>query len=334
MKKNINELIKNICEKQNYDEMLIGLINIGKDSEINNILEELDADNSIDDKKKREIYEKIFEFVSNINEELKENVKKIFEMGVKETIKELRNNEDRIKKIDKIRIIIADDNKTICEFIKKALERYEEIEILGIANTDAEEIEMIEKFGPDIVITDLMRNHKYTGLDIIKEYYKKSKGPEFLVISADRKQDVINNGLEVAGYIQKTYMDYDNIYDELKRIKEEIKNKKNNSSLEFEKWKERYWNDKVMDLTKHLNKKELKTIEKLNIKIKNVICTMQEFNALEYELYLYYEDEDFEPEEQEYKKTLDNTGVSEREYKRLMKKIIKIDNIYYKYYHK
>ena len=125
MKKNINELIKNICEKQNYDEMLIGLINIGKDSEINNILEELDADNSIDDKKKREIYEKIFEFVSNINEELKENVKKIFEMGVKETIKELRNNEDRIKKIDKIRIIIADDNKTICEFIKKALERYE-----------------------------------------------------------------------------------------------------------------------------------------------------------------------------------------------------------------
>ena len=55
---------------------------------------------------------------------------------------------------------------------------------------------------------------------------------------------------------------------------------------------------------------------------------------MEYELYLYYEDEDFEPEEQEYKKTLDNTGVSEREYKRLMKKIIKIDNIYYKYYHK
>lgn len=334
MKEDIDVLIKNICEKQNYDEMLIGLINMGKDSEINNILEGLDADNSIDDKKKREIYEKIFEYVSNINEELKENVKKIFEMGVKDTIKELRNNEERIKKIDSIRIIIADDNKTICEFIKKALERYEEIEILGIANTDAEEIEMIEKFVPDIVITDLMRNHKYTGLDIIKEYYKKSKGPEFLVISADRKQDVINNGLEVAGYIQKTYMDYDDIYDELKRIKEEIKNKKNNSSLEFEKWQERYWNDKVMDLTKHLNKKELKTIEKLNIKIKNVICTMQEFNALEYELYLYYEDEDFEPEEQEYKKTLDNTGVSEREYKRLMKKIIKIDNIYYKYYNK
>lgn len=52
MKENIDVLIKKICEKQNYDEMLIGLINIGKDSEINNILEGLDADNSIEDKKK------------------------------------------------------------------------------------------------------------------------------------------------------------------------------------------------------------------------------------------------------------------------------------------
>lgn len=52
MKEDIDVLIKNICEKQNYDEMLIGLINMGKDSEINNILEGLDADNSIDDKKK------------------------------------------------------------------------------------------------------------------------------------------------------------------------------------------------------------------------------------------------------------------------------------------
>ncbi len=53
MKEDIDVLIKNICEKQNYDEMLIGLINMGKDSEINNILEGLDADNSIDDKKKK-----------------------------------------------------------------------------------------------------------------------------------------------------------------------------------------------------------------------------------------------------------------------------------------
>ena len=327
MKENINELIKNICEKQNYDEMLIGLINIGKDSEINNILEGVDADNSIEDKKKREIYEKIFEYVSNINEELKENVKKIFEMGVKQTIKELGNNESEIEKMDKIRIIIADDNKPICEFMKKYLEQYEEIEVLGIANTDDEEIEMIEKLEPEIVITDLMRNHKYTGLDIIKKYYKKEKSPEFLVISADREQNVITNGLEVAGYIQKPSIDYENIYKELKRIKGEMKNSRKNS--DFEKWQERYWNDKVIDINKYLTKKDCKVLKRLGITIENRIYTMQEYCAIKYEFYLYYEDEEYDEESKVLKKDLTGTGVTKKQYNNILNIFSKIDYTYH-----
>ena len=81
---------------------------------------------------------------------------------------------------------------------------------------------MIEELKPDVVITDLVRNHKYTGLDIIKDYYNKKSNVKFLVISADRKEDVIRDGLEVAGYIKKPFTDYEIIYDELVRIKKEI----------------------------------------------------------------------------------------------------------------
>lgn len=123
---------------------------------------------------------------------------------------------------NKIRIIIADDNKYICDLIKRHLEKYEEIEILGIATTDEEEVRMIEKFKPEIVITDLLRNLEYTGLDIIKKYYKRENAPKFLVISAASKKEVITDGLEVAGYIQKEFnLDYDKIFRELKRIKAE-----------------------------------------------------------------------------------------------------------------
>lgn len=118
-----------------------------------------------------------------------------------------------------IKIVIADDNKGICNLYKQYLEKYEDIEILGIANTDEQEIEMIEKLKPDIVITDLSRNHIYTGLDIIKAYYNKSNSPKFLVISTDRKKDVINSTFDIAGYIQKPVQDYQLIYNELKRIK-------------------------------------------------------------------------------------------------------------------
>lgn len=88
----------------------------------------------------------------------------------------------------KVKVIIADDNIHICKFIKRYLEKYEDIEILGVANTDEDEIKMIEELKPEIVITDLLRNHKYTGLDIIKDYFKKNSKVAFLVVSADLKK--------------------------------------------------------------------------------------------------------------------------------------------------
>lgn len=227
---------------------------------------------------------------------------------------------------EKIKVIIADDNKSICEFIRKYLEQYEEIEILGVANTDDEEIDMIEKLQPEIVITDLMRNYKYTGLDIIKKYYRKQKGPEFLVISADRKQDVINNDLEVAGYIQKIFMDYDNIYMELKKIKEKIKAKGQN--IEFEEWQEKYWNDKVIDINKYLTEKDCEILKDLGITIENKIYTMQEYCAMKQEFYLYYEDEEDDEESKEFKKNLEDTGVTKRQYNSILNKINEIDQIY------
>lgn len=125
--------------------------------------------------------------------------------------------------VEKIKIIIADDNIGVCNLLKNYLEKYEDIDILGIAYTDEDEIKQIEELKPDIVITDLRRNHKYTGLEIIKNYIEKINHPEFLVISADRKEDVITNNLKIGGYIKKPFLDYEIIVKELRRIKKHIK---------------------------------------------------------------------------------------------------------------
>ncbi len=129
---------------------------------------------------------------------------------------------------EKIKIIIADDNVFLCKQIQSFLKKYSDIEILGIANTNEKEIEMIEKLKPEIVITDLVRNHEYTGLDIIKSYFGKNNSPKFLVISSDSKTTVIKDGLEIAGYIQKGIgFNEDDIIKELRKIKNsEVKNEK------------------------------------------------------------------------------------------------------------
>ena len=237
----VEELVNKICEKNNYDELLLEIVKKGKESNINRVLEEISNNTKLNDKEKKSYYDKIFDYVEDVNGSFENKIKDIYKKGVKEgletmlmlssngeekeTLKKCLNAYEIIKKeesdmSEKIKIIIADDNVHICEFIRKFLEKYEDIEILGIANTD--EVKMIEELKPEIVITDLMRNHKYTGLDIIKDYQNKKGAPEFLIISADEEINVIRNGLKVAGYIKKPVNDYEEIYTELKRIKREL----------------------------------------------------------------------------------------------------------------
>lgn len=226
--KEIELIIKNICKEQNYDAMLIDLIQPEKNNKIKESIEKIYNDENMNDAEKREVYEKVFEYVNKANRILEENVEKIFKTGVRKAIKyvtEVENKEKEIEPLDTIKIIIADDNRCICDLYTKALEKHKDVEILGIAYNDEDEINMIENLKPEIVISDLMRPGGWTGLEIIKDYFSKGTGPEFLVISADRKEDVITGNLKVAGYIKKPFVDYELIYTELRRIKKQINGK-------------------------------------------------------------------------------------------------------------
>ena len=213
------ELINEICENQNFDDLLLKIVQKSNSkNRINNLLNEIENNKTITRQLKMKLYEEIIEYVNDVNEYLKNNLKEIFLIASKKIIAEINNNlGGNVDMLEKIRVIIAEDNIHICKFIEENLKKHNDIEILGIANTDEEEIKMIEEQKPEIVITDLMRNNKYSGLDIIKNYYNNNSQVEFLVISADYKEDVINDGLEVAGYIKKPFEDYeikDKIYTE------------------------------------------------------------------------------------------------------------------------
>lgn len=316
------DLIEAICEEQDFDELLLKISNCNKQKRINQILQDIEENNNFDAEIKKKLYEEIFGYVEDTNNYLKTNLKEIFTIAVKETIVKINNEimEGKIKLSRKIKIIIADDNIHICKFIKEFLEKYEDIEILGIANSDEDEIKMIEELKPEIVITDLMRNHRYTGLDIIKSYFAKNKDVAFLVISADNKSDVINGGLEVAGYIKKPVNDYEEIYTELKRIKRELENKK------YLEWDEKYHNLEILNIRKMLSFKEKRILKKLGITIKNKKHTECEIECLMLELLLYYDDpeEYLSKEEKKYQKSLEGTGVSREEYNKLLNKITKI----------
>ena len=319
------ELINEICENQNFDELLLKIVHKSNSkNRINNLLNEIENNKTITRQLKMKLYEEIFEYVSDVNDYLKNNLKEIFLIASEKIIAEINNNlGGNVDMLEKIRVIIAEDNIHICKFIEENLKKPNDIEILGIANTDEEEIKMIEEQKPEIVITDLMRNNKYSGLDIIKNYYNNNSQVEFLVISADYKEDVINDGLEVAGYIKKPFKDYEIIYNELKRIKKNII-----ISKQHQEWREKYYNLEIININKYLTQTDKKLLEKLGIKIKDKIYTEFECECLYMDFLKYYDDpeNDLSEDERKYQKSLDGTGVTREEYNEVLKKIEKINN--------
>ena len=313
------DLIEKVCKKQNFDELLLEIVKSNKGNKINKFLQTIEDNENIDKKLKREIYEEIFDYVDDVNKYLKLNLEKIFSIAAKETIIQINNelNGGNIEMMKKIKVIIADDNIHFCKFIREYLERYDDIEILGIANSDEDEIKMIEELNPEIVITDLMRNHKYTGLDIIRKYTNGNSKIKFLVISADYKKDVITDGLEIAGYIKKPFSDYKVIYNELKRIKKEINENK------YKEWLDKYHNLEVKDINDYFTEEDKKIFEKLGIKLKNKIYTEFECESLYMDFLIYYDDPecDLSEEEKNLQKSLDGTGVSRDRYNEILKKL-------------
>lgn len=319
------ELINEICENQNFDELLLKIVHKSNSkNRINNLLNEIENNKTITRQLKMKLYEEIFEYVSDVNDYLKNNLKEIFLIASEKIIAEINNNlGGNVDMLEKIRVIIAEDNIHICKFIEENLKKHNDIEILGIANTDEEEIKMIEEQKPEIVITDLMRNNKYSGLDIIKNYYNNNSQVEFLVISADYKEDVINDGLEVAGYIKKPFGDYEIIYNELKRIKKNII-----ISKQHQEWREKYYNLEIININDYFTQTDKKIFEKLGIELKDKIYTEFKCECLYIDFLKYYDDpeNDLSEEERIYQKSLDGTGVTREEYNEVLKKIEKINN--------
>ena len=154
-----------------------------------------------------------------------------------------------IQEDEKVNIIIADDDVDYCNKVKEKLDKYEDISVLGIANTDEDEISMIGDLKPDIVITDLIRNHEFTGRDIIEKYNKENRKVSFFVISYTPECATPVTYENVKGCMQKYEIEsnFDELAYRLRKIKknmvrktfiddmEEKEEKKNNKSNFFDK---------------------------------------------------------------------------------------------------
>ena len=124
--------------------------------------------------------------------------------------------------MEEIKIIIADDNKAWTDLLSKYLAKYKELKILGITNDGEEQIEMIKKLKPDIVITDLKRDKGISGVEVIERCYKLNIKTDYLVTTAGYYNNKIQElrQMGITHFLFKPF-DIDDLIKKIKNIQNE-----------------------------------------------------------------------------------------------------------------
>ncbi len=134
---------------------------------------------------------------------------------------------------EKVKIVIADDNKEFRGVLKDFLLSKNMFEVVAMADDGIKAIEAVEKYEPDILILDIIMPH-LDGLGVLEKMHKKElkKFPKVIILSAvghDKiTQRAINMGVDY--YIIKPF-NFDSFSERLLQIsgyetsKVQVKNK-------------------------------------------------------------------------------------------------------------
>ena len=104
----------------------------------------------------------------------------------------------------KSRIVIAEDHTILREGLRSLLSSHPEFEIVGEAKDGREAIGCVEKFKPDLILTDLSMP-RMNGMEAIKEIKRQSPETKVLVLTVHKAEEYILATLQAGadGYLLK-----------------------------------------------------------------------------------------------------------------------------------
>ena len=108
--------------------------------------------------------------------------------------------------MDKIRVLISDDNKDFCEILKEFLSAQEDMEIVGIANDGVEALELISALEPEIVILDVIMPN-LDGIGVLEKLSEYEERPIVIMLSAVGQDKVTQKAMKLGAeyYIVKPF---------------------------------------------------------------------------------------------------------------------------------
>ncbi|MCK9216743.1 MAG: sporulation transcription factor Spo0A [Firmicutes bacterium] len=110
--------------------------------------------------------------------------------------------------LEKVRILIADDNKDFCSVLSEYLDMQSDFEVIGIAKDGIEAMELISLKSPDVLVLDIIMPH-LDGLGVLERLNSMTleKAPKIIVLSAVGQDKITQKALALGAeyYVVKPF---------------------------------------------------------------------------------------------------------------------------------
>ena len=116
--------------------------------------------------------------------------------------------------VKKIRTMLCDDYKYICEYFKSSLSEYDDIDVVAVANSSEEALQMIAVHKPDVAILDIRLKANARGLSLFPKashflrkqkllFSQSTKSPSLYMRQQFSEQsDIFSNQLRLTKWLK------------------------------------------------------------------------------------------------------------------------------------
>ncbi len=110
--------------------------------------------------------------------------------------------------MQKIRVLIADDNKEFVDLLHEYLHQQDDMQVVGVAYNGLETLEQIEEHAPDVVVLDIIMPY-LDGIGVLEQLSPQpfTKRPKIVMLTAFGQESITNRVLELGAdyYILKPF---------------------------------------------------------------------------------------------------------------------------------
>ncbi len=105
--------------------------------------------------------------------------------------------------MDKIRVLLVDDHPVVRQGILSLLCQYQDIQVIGEADSALTAMEMVQ-LDPDVILLDIRLNHA-SGLDVARQIHRKDSRSRILILTAYEEETYLLEAAQVGvdGYLLK-----------------------------------------------------------------------------------------------------------------------------------